>query len=239
MKMDQFKPGEFRKFLFEYNVSEILKQLPDDLDPIWDADTRRQSTEYWGFHGTRSIIFKWCSDPNFDLKLESLDILSFVKSFNQNTRLWKSIKPLCNKLEDYFNGVVIRAFIANIPAGSSTTPHEDIGCILVPMVHRNHAALETNEDVDFIIKDKNFKFEIGSVYEIDNMSIHDAINRSKSLRRIHLIIDILPNDFKSAILDNNNGTTTVKFGSNRISRYRRNLVNGKLEKIGTWELGNK
>jgi len=237
MKMDTFDVGEYRKFLFTYDVSKILKEIPDDNDPIWDSNTIRQSAEYWGFHNTRSIIFKWCSDPKFDLTKESIDILPFIESFNQDTQLWKSISPFCDKLAQHFNGIVVRAFIANIPPGSSTTPHEDIGCILVPFVHRNHVALETREGVDFLIKDKHFKFEIGDVYEIDNMSIHDAINNGK-FRRLHLIVDVLPQDFKSSIIDNKD-FLTVKFSKNKISRYKRNSVNGRIEKLGTWEFRNK
>jgi hypothetical protein len=182
MKMDSFRIGEKRQFLFSHDVSDILDAIPPDEDPIWNADRTRQSNPNWKVTETRSLIFIWSNNFNdTDQRL-------------RNSALWQALEPLIRRLEAHFTGRAVRAFIANLPVGGMIPQHADGGDLLVPAVNRCHVALETNPSVEFLIGGEAFTFPIGEVFEIANVDVHAVRNRGMT-RRLHLIVDILPDDY--------------------------------------------
>lgn len=52
----------------------------------------------------------------------------------------------------------------------------------------------THEDVLFTVLDNTMNMKAGSAYEINNGMPHSVINNS-NVDRIHLIVDLLPNEY--------------------------------------------
>ena len=61
------------------------------------------------------------------------------------------------------------------------------------MAHRIHIPITTNDRVRFIIDGRPYRFEVGNVYEINNLKTHSVINAGKD-DRIHFIFDYVPPD---------------------------------------------
>jgi Aspartyl/Asparaginyl beta-hydroxylase len=186
--MQSFRVGEKRQFLFSHNVSDIVALIPMDQDPIWDADKTRQSNPLWKLTETRSLIFIWS------------DTFSDTEERHRNSKLWGAIHPLVRRLEAHFAGAAKRVFIANLPVGGGIPPHADGGDLLVPTVNRCHIALETNPLVEFLIGGEPFTFPVGDVFEISNVDVHAVSNRG-SIRRLHLIVDVLPDDYTLRVMN--------------------------------------
>lgn len=240
MKMRNFGYNDLRVHLFDYDVSDIVAHMPPADDPIWDLDTRRQIDPVWGLGATRSIIFKWFVDLTFDWK-HSPDVTPFVHNFHMDSPLWAATKPLIDQLEEYHNGVAVRAYFSELAPNSEIERHHDGDCLLVPLVPKSMVAVITNDSEviefnEFTIDTLDspvateLPIELGKVYEFDNMRLHTGINRG-STRRVWLIVDILPNDFQECILSGGYGEypVTTLYATDRTITYTAYPENGRVE----------
>lgn len=75
---------------------------------------------------------------------------------------------------------------------SKILPHVDIGEAFEDS-HRIHIVLKTNEETEFIVNDRAYKFTEGIVFELNNQLKHSVYNNSIEEDRVHLIIDYIPN----------------------------------------------
>lgn len=232
MKMRNFTDEDLRINLFSYDVSDLLANMPSDEDPIWDLDIRRQADPVWGLGATKSIIFKWFVDPNFEWN-HSQDIDPFIDKFHMDTELWSIVKPLVEQIENHHNGVAVRAYLSKLDPESMIARHADGDCPLVPLVSKNHVAIETNDQDVFELYGVEVPMPAGEVYEIDNMNVHTGINRGL-VRRVHLLVDVLPHDFQECILSGGYGEYPVNYlyRTDRTISYLLNRELGRFNVVG-------
>ena len=106
----------------------------------------------------------------------------------------QELTPILDFIKSYFNGdgQVVRLILVNLKAGGVIRPHRDIGYSLLHC-HRMHLPLITNELVDFTVGGETKHLPSGSLWEINNATVHGVENRSDQ-DRLHLILDWVPND---------------------------------------------
>lgn len=173
----------------------ISNQIPFDISPIveevknfsyqWDLDTSRQDNNktHSGtrMYSLRYIDYSW---------IESVTPTWYDTNKLENEDLKNKI---FNHLEDIYLGKVVRAEIVEMPGSHDIRTHVDGGTFL-NIARRIHIPLITNENVFFTVFNKTINMSVGSWYEINNILPHSVKNNSPS-KRIHMILDILPNKY--------------------------------------------
>ena len=61
-------------------------------------------------------------------------------------------------------------------------------------IKRHHIPIVTNDEVWFYVDGEKKNLKTGEIWEIDNTKLHKVENLSNK-DRVHVIVDILPNDF--------------------------------------------
>ena len=84
----------------------------------------------------------------------------------------------------------LRVQIADLPPGAAIGRHRDDG--ILAAIHRLHVPIVTNADVVFEIDDAPYTLAEGTMYELNNVAPH-AVRNTGTQRRIHLLVDMLPN----------------------------------------------
>ncbi len=163
----------------------ILAQ--DDL--AWNEDEQRQE-DYDVHRQTNSIVMLFAS-------------LTWPQVSISREKGWDRIADVANPImaeiiERFYppGGTIIRAVAAKLLAGGSITPHIDT----LPSFaygHRIHIPVTTNKLVRFMIDGQPYRFEIGNVYEINNLKTHSVMNAGKE-DRISFIFDYIPADVAKA-----------------------------------------
>ena len=99
------------------------------------------------------------------------------------------ITPIVDVLEKHYkSGYVVRAVLVNLPAGKSIKPHKDIGPSY-GLSHRIHIPLICEHDkVEYVVEGESRFFEIGQMFELNNMRLHEVNNRGET-DRINLLFD--------------------------------------------------
>lgn len=169
--------------LFSAPTDAISSALPDAADELWDKFGMRQ-TVYKAHSATRSIVFAWS-----DIAHAGRPVV--FKPDYAPAALSDAAWAYANKIaEHYPDGDIVRLMLAELPVGGAIKRHRDSGALLT-VVHRCHAAIETNPGVQFLIDDVARPFPVGEAYEVDNTRPHEVRNDGAT-RRVHLICDILP-----------------------------------------------
>lgn len=113
--------------------------------------------------------------------------------------------PLCKHFPKTFaylehiaekeRGTLQRVCIVLLPPGKDVLPHPDTGTYYK---HRNryHLVLQGNKGSEFTAADEKQIFKEGEVWWFANKEVHSVKNLSTNAR-IHVIFDILPNEYYS------------------------------------------
>jgi hypothetical protein len=109
-----------------------------------------------------------------------------------NSDLYNIVLPIIRELESQHNGRHGRVFLAKLPAKKTITPHADWQEYLL-VCRRNHIPIITNADVRFTVGDETKFMKTGEIWEINNSRVHSVVNDGED-DRVHLIIDIIPNE---------------------------------------------
>lgn len=171
------------KTLFPCPVDDVVAELPDAADPIWDVFIRRQ-LRATAQAETRTITFKWL------VALEPGMPLDVVTPHYAPEPLTEAVSAIGEKLRSHYGGTVVRLLLTELPAGAVIPRHRDTGPLLAK-THRCHVPVQTSDKVAFFIDDHPYYLEAGMAYEVDNMRRH-AVRNDSDQRRIHLICNILP-----------------------------------------------
>lgn len=154
-----------------------VSQIPTDE---WDRYTwRQEANPMHGASKTLAIIY----DNDFrhfnGTKHELYERLDFENL----------IAPLVKRLEEEYNwGYVVRAVLVRLPAGKSIKSHKDVGGSY-NLSHRIHVPLICEWDkVEYIVEDERRYFELGQMFELNNMRQHE-VNNNGSIDRINLLFD--------------------------------------------------
>ena len=169
----------------EVDASSLREAILNLEDVAWDEDDRRQD-DYDVHRQTKSIVMLFAS-------------LTWPRVVITREKGWDRIadvaNPIMAKIIDRFyspGGTIIRAVAAKLLAGGSITPHID-SLESFAHGHRIHIPITTNNLVRFMIDGRPYRFEIGNVYEINNLKTHSVMNAGKE-DRISFIFDYIPAD---------------------------------------------
>lgn len=176
------------KYVRDFDV-QALVNIISKWDSEWLIDTSRQesSARSLGYHSdtfaSRLIFYplQWCPGDKYSPQIVC-----------NNEELWKLVEPIIKHLELIYTGRVGRVTLVKLPPNKMVKPHRDL--YLYPnLVHRIHIPILTNEDVFFSIEDKIENLKVGMAWEVNNAKLHGCYNMGNS-DRVHLMIDIIPND---------------------------------------------
>jgi aspartyl/asparaginyl beta-hydroxylase (cupin superfamily) len=177
------KPKKILK-LKRTNIEKIKNFVVNISKSEWDEWNFRQKN-FFVHKDTKSYPLIWSDNEIINNNLNVykkcsksgiIDILNCELDF------------LCN----LYNGRVIKCVFAKLIPNGQITKHWDSGDSLI-YSHRLHLPIKTNSDVHFYIENKVFNLKESIWYEINNQKIHSVMNKS-SEDRVHLIVDILPNN---------------------------------------------
>ena len=175
--------------LGKFNITAIKAEILD-FSEEWLIDTSRQDNNYTH---SQTEMFRLCeTDYSWSPgnKIETVYVNDF-KTKDARTELLDIYK----ELEYYYSGKIIRCEVIKMPAMHDIPKHVDGGALL-NYSRRVHVPVITNKDVFFTVMDNTVNMKEGVWYEINNQMPHSVSNKSHS-DRVHLIIDILPNDMVS------------------------------------------
>ncbi len=169
----------------ELDTTLLRETILNQPDIAWDEDGQRQG-DYDVHQQTKSIVMLFAS-------------LSWPQVTITKEKGWDRIAEVANPImaeiiERFYppGGTIIRAVAAKLVAGGNITPHID-SLKSFAHGHRIHIPVTTNKLVRFMIDGQPYRFEIGHVYEINNLKTHSVMNAGKE-DRINFIFDYVPAD---------------------------------------------
>lgn len=177
-------PFTFR-LIYNFNV-DPLKKIVENFDHEWLIDTDRQNDTI--HHKKTFSYFIWDGDINWTPGTEYIP-----KYMASSYTIYREVDKIIQTLEKKIGGKVGRAIIIKLPAGEIITPHPDQGEYLMS-VKRCHIPIITNDNVEFTVGGHTMNLKQGECWEINNSKIHEVKNMGSN-DRVHLLIDIIPNEY--------------------------------------------
>jgi len=167
-----------------YSINEI-KDYVSHMFSQWLLDTSRQD-DYDVHKDTVSYFvyranLKWNSGQEFITIRESDD-----------SKLIDMLEPIIKNLEDIHDGVRGMVLLIKLKAREQISTHCDSGDYLM-LSKRNHIPVVTSDNVFFSVGNEKISMQAGECWEINNSRPHLVENNS-DIDRIHLLIDIMPNE---------------------------------------------
>jgi len=175
--------GSVRELGF-FDVDKILKELPDCSDSLWTKTIKRQ--QKWAVHSdTLNIPI---------IRVENYSDRPITETIIHNEypeSLVKVVTDAAEEVQKHINGLITFAILVSLPAGKKIGLHKDAHPL--NLIRRCHLPITTNDECIFTLVNTEFKFAPGVIYEINNQLPHKVENNG-STARVHLIVDILPNE---------------------------------------------
>lgn len=174
---------ELSSFEIDGIVDEVSKYQNE-----WFIDTSRQET----YLSHKDTLMYQLQFMDYDWYPELPVDTHTVNSFK--TDLAKSqYDYIARSMESAFDGKVVRSELVVLKANKKVSPHVDGGQML-NISRRCHIPIITNDNVFFTVFKNRVNMKPGICYEINNGMPHSVENNS-DLDRVHLILDILPNEY--------------------------------------------
>lgn len=183
---DKSKENFNFKLINKYDVSNLI-DIVSSFDTEWKLDTSRQKQKYGAHQNTNTYYIK--SLPSGWKYGDKLNVFPLANNVN----ILKIVNMICDDLESIHNGKCSLAMIVKLLPNSDIRPHQD-DTEYLGLARRHHIALKTNANVFFHVDSEKINMNVGECWEINNNKIHFVENNSIE-DRIHLIIDIMPNNF--------------------------------------------
>jgi len=174
-----------------FNIAPIA-QMVEGWEHEWTIDTSRQDAnlrpdeeqaqnpqKHTQAHFVTNFRLQWVPGEPW-------------RSRTDNREAFNLIEPLITQLENIHDGKYARTFFAKLPAGEEISAHSDWQEYLL-VCRRHHIPIITNANVDFFVGDETINMAAGEIWEINNSKVHRVVNNGES-DRVHLIIDIIPNE---------------------------------------------
>ena len=154
----------------------------------WTIDTSRQA-KYSTHQNTEMYPIRF-----LDYTWNVGDTVNIIDRYNLNSvQARAELEDIYNKLESEFDGKVVRVEVVKLKANTNIRTHVDGGTMLA-VARRCHIPIITNKDVFFTVYKDTVNMKEGVIYEINNSMPHSVLNDSDH-DRIHIIIDVLPNEY--------------------------------------------
>jgi hypothetical protein len=170
----------------KFNTNNIKNELLS-YNEEWFLDTSRQ--ELGSVH-IKTQMYRVCqTDYNWK---PGTPIETTYHNSLKNDDSKKELELIFNELEAYYSGKIIRCeFIKMLPQ-SEILKHVDGGALLA-YSRRCHIPITTNPNITFTVMNNTIHMIESNWYEINNQMPHSVSNPTNT-ERIHLIIDILPDE---------------------------------------------
>lgn len=168
----------------QYDVSAIKNYVANFSDE-WLIDTSRQKMSHTHQYTNTYYVYK------NNLRWKSGEEFVTTKISNDEVLLGL-LEPIISDLERIHNGVRGNVLLIKLTAHEDIPLHEDSGNYLM-FSRRNHIPIITAGDVIFGVGSERVNMQEGECWEINNYRFHWVDNNS-DIDRVHLLIDIMPND---------------------------------------------
>lgn len=174
-----------------FNVSGIKDEV-EQYYSEWLIDASRQN-QYITHENT--FMYQLCElDYLWSMKE---DVTCYKKNSFSTDKAISELSHIYKILEYHVGGRVVRCEIINMNANSRIRYHKDRSDVLY-LSRRFHIPLKTNASCFFTVNTKTVNMLEGNLYEINNTKWHSVKNLSIE-NRIHLIIDVLSNEYTEKI----------------------------------------
>lgn len=167
-----------------YNIDSIKLHIEKLVDE-WFIDTSRQ--DQYHTHKDTNSYFMYQSDLKWN---KGNEFKSLVKT--NDTELLELIEPIIKNLEEKHNGKRGNVLFIKLKAKHNIPKHFDDGDYLV-YSRRHHVPIITAKETLFSVGLEKINMLAGECWEINNTRFHSVENDSE-IDRIHLLIDIMPNN---------------------------------------------
>ena len=109
------------------------------------------------------------------------------------------VQPIYDYLLNvYPNCTIVKSAFIKLLSNANIIPHID-SSIDLQLPHRVHICIIPGDNTVFIVNDEQKIFKQGECFEINNLVVHSVENKG-SKDRIHLLIDLLQNEYIKEIL---------------------------------------
>ena len=172
--------------LGSFDIDNIKLEVSKYLEE-WNLDTSRQNL---GSVHSATQMYRIC-ETSYDW-IPGTPIETFQRNSLHSEKAKEELLNIFNILENYYSGNIIRCEIIKLLPFSEILRHTDGG----PILHysrRVHIPIVTHPEITFTVMSDTQHFKEGGWYEINNQMPH-SVNNPTEIERIHLIIDILPNE---------------------------------------------
>lgn len=176
------KPKNY-KFIGIIDEKIFLNFILDKSIEIKDNEYNKVYNRNNGFDKCYSIFF--------------IDNFKFNKNYskiqNDFTKLIDS--EIIEKIKKiYGRGKIFSLQLSSILPGGKIRKHYD-GGLNFTLCHRIHIPIVTNKNIIFGIGKNEYFFEVGKMFELNNLEYHYVKNMDEKLNRLHLIIDYCPEEY--------------------------------------------
>ena len=182
--------------LGKFNINSLKAEVLN-FSEEWSLDQSRQDI---GDTHKNTEMYRICA-TEYDWEpgkpINTIKYNSFKSSESVNELL-----DIYKQLAYYYCGKVIRCEVIKLKANSEVLKHTDGGALL-HYSRRIHVPLITNDKITFTVFDNTVNMKEGVWYEINNQLPHSVSNPTDT-DRVHLIIDVLPDDMINYGLGENN-----------------------------------
>lgn len=181
------KAKESFNFIFHgnFNINPIVEHLKK-YNSEWFLNTTRQDA--FGVHKYTNSIFIYDHDANWKKNTK----YSIEKATNDEDML-NLISPIIKVLEEKHNGKVGKVLFIRLSSSKNIDKHVDVGDYL-ESIRRHHVPIITNDNVSFVVGNETKTMRIGEIWEVNNNKMHEVLNAGDD-ERVHLLIDIIPNNY--------------------------------------------
>lgn len=176
------------KFLGTIDPQPLIEAIGKIDEADWGADTFRQ-TVYKGIHHATQAI-------NLIYDTDFRHFNGTKHKYYHELNMEELLKPLMVVLEKaYGPGYLARAVFVKLYAGKNVERHIDVGGSYA-LSHRVHVSLIGETDkIIYNVRDEDKTFNIGEVWELNDMVEHEVRNHSDK-DRVNLILDYATMDGK-------------------------------------------
>ena len=173
------------RFHGNFDVSKIADHLSKYSDE-WFVNNSRQNMS--PVHKETNSVFVydheavWSVGEKYNLMVN-----------HSQAEMISLLSNIVETLELIHNGKVGKCLFIKLPAHKNVGKHTD-KLDYLGVVRRHHIPIVTNENVLFFVNDEVKNMQVGECWEINNSHFHSVENNGDT-ERIHLLIDIMPNEF--------------------------------------------
>jgi len=172
--------------LGHFEINHIKDEI-SNFSNEWLIDQSRQEK---GYTHKSTQMFRIC-ETDYDWIVGDPVETNYVNLL-KNSLSDQELKKIFIDLESYYSGKIIRCEFVKLNSNSYIPKHVDGGALL-HYSRRVHVPIITKDLITFTVMDNTIHMEEGGWYEINNQMPHSVSNPT-DFDRVHLIIDILPDD---------------------------------------------